>query len=156
MQQWGALHPELDLDGMAVLGRVKRLTRVLERRQAQVLRDHGVQESDVDVLAPLYRAGEGLRPRELRRLMLIGSGTLTARLDRLEAAGLIERRPDPDDRRGRVLHLTDAGRRITPRVVGALLEVENAMLAGLGQRERRAVVAGLATILADAERTDPG
>lgn len=63
--------------------------------------------------------------------MLIGSGTLTARLDRLEAAGLLERRPDPDDRRGRLLHLTGAGERLVPDVVTDLLAIENELLAGL-------------------------
>ena len=151
LREWGALHPDLDLRGMAILGRVKRLTRVLERLQADVLRAHGVQESDVDVLAPLYRAGEGLRPRELRRAMLIGSGTLTARLDRLEQAGLVERRADPTDRRGRVIHLTPAGRDLAPRVVADLLEVENTLLADLDAGDREALVGGLAALLARAE-----
>jgi DNA-binding MarR family transcriptional regulator len=63
--------------------------------------------------------------------MMSGSGTLTARLDRLETGGLIERHPDPDDRRGRILRLTDEGQRVTPAVVAELLAMENELLAGM-------------------------
>jgi DNA-binding MarR family transcriptional regulator len=63
--------------------------------------------------------------------MMVGSGTLTPRLDRLEAAGWLERRPDPDDLQDRVLVLTAAGRRDVPHLVERLLAVENEALAAL-------------------------
>lgn len=152
--RWGALHPDLDLRGMAVVGRVKRLVRLVEHRQAAILRGHGLQDSDLDVLSPLYRSEVGLRPRELRRLMLVGSGTLTARIDRLEAAGLIERTADPTDRRGRILHLTTAGRELTPRVVEAMLAIENELLAVIAPADRDALAADLGALLAALERAE--
>lgn len=147
LDRWHELHPELALDGMAVLGRLKRLARLLEVRQAGVLAAHGLSQVDVDVLAPLYRAGHGLRPRELRRTMMIGSGTLTPRIDRLEREGYLRREPDPDDRRGTVLHLTERGRGVTPRVVADLLEVENELLAGVSDATRRRLATDLARLL---------
>lgn len=138
VEQWHGRRPELDLTGMAVFARIARLARLADLRRAGVLADAGLQSGDLDVLGPLYRNPDGLRPLDLRRSMLIGSGTLTARLDRLEGAGLLERSPDPDDRRGRLLHLTAEGKRLVPRVVTELLAIENELLASLpaGVRER--------------------
>ncbi|MTV25703.1 MarR family transcriptional regulator [Nitriliruptoraceae bacterium ZYF776] len=151
LARWHELHPELDLAGMSVLGRVKRLARVLEVRQAAVLQRHGLTAVDVDVLAPLYRAGTGLRPRELRRSMMIGSGTLTPRIDRLERDGYLRRGPDPDDGRGTVLHLTARGREVAPAVVAELLEVENGLLAEVSGAAGRRLAEDLARLLAAAE-----
>jgi DNA-binding MarR family transcriptional regulator len=154
VDQWQALRPDLDLDGMAVFGRIYRLTRLADLRRTEVLEPYGLQTGDVDVLAPLWRHGGGLRPLDLRAAMMIGSGTLTARLDRLEAAGLLERRPDPDDRRGRLLYLTAAGEALLPEVVAALLEVENQFLAALPASIRRRLAGDLARVLAAAERDE--
>ena len=83
--KWADAHPEWDLAGMALLGRVSRIERLLEVRRLEVLRPHGLTTADVDVLASLWRHHPaGQRPRDLRRTMMIGSGTLTPRLDRLE------------------------------------------------------------------------
>lgn len=131
VEEWRERRPDLDLTGMAVFARISRIARLADLRRAEVLDPLDLQQGDVSVLAALWRHPEGLRPLELRRTMLIGSGTLTARLDRLEAAGLLERRPDPDDRRGRLLHLTAAGERLVPEVVADLLAIENELLAGL-------------------------
>lgn len=131
VEEWRERRPDLDLTGMAVFARISRIARLADLRRAEVLEPLDLQQGDVSVLAALWRHPEGLRPLELRRTMLIGSGTLTARLDRLEAAGLLERRPDPDDRRGRLLHLTAEGERLVPVVVADLLAIENELLAGL-------------------------
>jgi DNA-binding MarR family transcriptional regulator len=138
--QWRGLLPDADLTGMQVFGRVYRLAHLADRRRNALLESYGLQTGDVDVLATLYRYGEGLRPRELRQAMMIGSGTLTARLDRLEVAGLLERHPEPDDRRGRIVRLTADGARITPEVIAQLLAMENDLLATVpaGVRERLA------------------
>jgi DNA-binding MarR family transcriptional regulator len=151
--QWAQRRPDHDLTGMAVFGRIARLARIADLRRAAVYEAHGLQPGDVDVLSPLWREGD-LRPLDLRRAMMIGSGTLTARLDRLEAAGLLERRPDPDDRRGRVLHLTAAGARIVPRIVADLLEVENRLLDTLPPSARERLARDLGRLLAELER-DP-
>src|SRR5687768_11940571 len=129
---WRAAHPEWDLSGMALFGKVSRIERLLNVRRLQVLEPHGVTTTDIDVLASLWRhQPHGQRPRDLRRTMMIGSGTLTPRLDRLEAKGWVKRKPDPDDLRGRVLVLTHTGRRKVPQLVEQLLAVENEALASL-------------------------
>ena len=90
------------------------------------------------MLATLRRIGPPfqLRPSDFAgTLMLTTSGT-TKRLDRLERAGLIARSPDPEDRRGVVITLTDAGRERIDAVTAAHLENERALLAGLSEAER--------------------
>lgn len=151
VEQWRARQPDLDLTGMEVFGRVYRLTRLADLRRAAVLEPHGLHVSDVDVLASLWRHPDGLRPLELRRAMMVGSGTLTARIDRLEAAGLLERHPDPADRRGRILRLTDAGERLTPDVVRQLLAVENELLEPLPAEVRTRLAEDLRLLLAAIE-----
>jgi len=117
---------------MALLGRVSRIERLLDAQRSEVVRSHGLTTTDIDVLAGLWRHHpDGQRPRDLRRTMMIGSGTLTPRLDRLQAEGWLERHPDPDDRRGCLLVLTEKGRTRVPKLVEELLAVENQALASL-------------------------
>ncbi|WP_370327752.1 MarR family winged helix-turn-helix transcriptional regulator [Euzebya sp.] len=148
---WGARHPDWDLRGMAVLGRISRLELLAEVRRAAAIRDTGLSTADVDVLASLWRHPEGLRPRDLRSTMMIGSGTLTPRLDRLEAEGLLSRAPDPEDRRGRVLTLTPRGRQLAPEVVRRLLDVENGLLEAVPGEVRARLAEDLRTLLVAVE-----
>lgn len=152
---WAERRPEWELEGMAVFGRLARLQRVVELQRADVLRPLGLSESDVDVMASLWRHPDGLRPRDLRASMMIGSGTLTPILDRLEARALLSRHDDPDDQRGRLLTLTSAGRDLVPQVVGALLDVENQLLAILSPSARRRLASDLRKLLSGAEQDVP-
>lgn len=148
---WAEQRPDWELGGMAVFGRLARVQRLVELRRADVLRPLGLSESDVDVMASLWRHPDGLRPRDLRASMMIGSGTLTPILDRLEARALLSRHVDPEDQRGRVLTLTPEGRELLPQVVGSLLEVENDMLAALSPTVRERLASDLSKLLSEAE-----
>lgn len=147
LADWAAMHPGWDLAGMAVFGRLARLERLAGLRRAEVLAAVGLVEGDVDVLASLYRSPQGLRPKDLRSAMMIGSGTLTARLDRLESDQLLRRRPDPQDRRGRVLLLTARARRLLPDIVRRLLDIENDLLAALPPSHRDRLAGDLRRVL---------
>lgn len=151
VEQWEVRRPHLDFTGMAVFGRIYRLARLADRLRSAALERHGLQLGDVDVMAALWRHGGGLRPVDLRASMLVGSGTLTARLDRIESAGLLERHPDPDDRRGRLLRLTHAGERLLPEVVEELLQIENDLLAPLPRTVRDRLAGDLGRLLASTE-----
>lgn len=83
---------------------------------------------------------------------MIGSGTLTPRLDRLERGGLLARHPDPDGRRERILRLTNGGRQRVPDVVDELLAVENDLLAALPPHVRDRLCTDLEQLLAAVER----
>jgi len=88
-----------------------RVSTRLERRLGQGLAAHGLSLSQFDVLATL-RHGEGITQRELAERLLVTKGNVVGLIDRVGAAGWVERRPDPEDRRVNRLYLTDAGRKV--------------------------------------------
>jgi DNA-binding MarR family transcriptional regulator len=133
LEQWRRERPDLDPSPIGVVGRISRLARELEQRLEPVYREHGMEPGWHDVLATLRRSGPPfrLRPTDLGgALMLTSSGT-TKRLDRLEQAGLITREPDPADRRGTLITLTDAGRELIDATTEAHLANERRLLATL-------------------------
>jgi MarR family transcriptional regulator, organic hydroperoxide resistance regulator len=81
------------------------------RRMEQIFTRHGLTSAQFDVLATLHAGGEGITQQELAKRLLVTKGNVCGLIDRLETAGWVERRPDPEDRRANRLHLTDEGRR---------------------------------------------
>ncbi|GLW07018.1 transcriptional regulator [Microtetraspora sp. NBRC 13810] len=112
--QWRRERPDLDLSAMGVFGRVSQLTRVVEARVEQVFARHGLRQGEFDVLAALRRSGPPytLIPSELSAVLMMSRAGMTNRLDRLEAAGLVERSLDPADRRSFRVALTAEGLRV--------------------------------------------
>jgi DNA-binding MarR family transcriptional regulator len=102
LEQWSRERPDLDVSAMGVIGRISRLSRHFERGLAEIFSSFGLGGGEFDVLATLRRAGEPYRltPTELSKSLMVSSGSMTNRLDRLERAGFITRLPDPSDRRG--------------------------------------------------------
>lgn len=138
LDAWRRERPDLDVDPLAVLSRVTRLARHLDRERRAAFAEHDLEGYEFDVLAALRRAGPPyeLTPGRLLRETLVGSGTMTNRLDRLEARALVARRPDPADGRGVRVRLTDGGRARVDAAVAGLLGRERALLAGLPARDR--------------------
>jgi DNA-binding MarR family transcriptional regulator len=141
IEQWRRERPELDHAPIGVVGRISRLARELEARLEPVYRDHGLEPGWHDILATLRRHGAPfrLRPTDLTNASMLTSSGTTKRLDRLEQAGLIARSPDPGDRRGTLITLTDAGRELIDRLTPAHLENERTIIAALGEAEQRAL-----------------
>ena len=139
---WAREMPDVEIRGADVLNRARRV--VLESRRAieENFRNHGLDTGEFDVLATLRRAGEpySLRPTELYRSLMISSGGLTARLDRLEGAGLIRRRAAGDDARSVIVELTREGRKKIEAAFRADMEIENRMVSGLSENERAELV----------------
>ncbi|HET6549261.1 MAG TPA: MarR family transcriptional regulator [Solirubrobacter sp.] len=138
LEQWRRERPELDPSPIGIVGRVSRLARELEARLEPVYREHGLEGGWHDVLATLRRQGPPFRMRVTDltdALMLTSSGT-TKRLDRLERAGLIARSADPDDRRGVLIALTDAGLESIDATTADHLANERRLLAGLTAQEQ--------------------
>lgn len=153
LQQWARERPDLDTSPMSVIARISRLSRILERRIAEVLEEHGLNESQFGVLAALRRAGPPycLSPTALYGSLLISSGAMTNRLDRLTAQGLVRRVPDPSDRRSSLVQLTPKGLRVIERAVGAHTVNEKALLSSLSPAQRQALARLLRTLLSGFE-----
>lgn len=128
IDQWAAVRPDLDTKAMEVFGRVTRLSRAMGDRMEKTFARFGITRGEFDVLATLRRSGEAhtLSPRELSATLMLTTGGMTGRLDKLERAGLLRRSPDPYDRRGLQVTLTDKG----------LAVVEEAVTAGLAEQTR--------------------
>ncbi|MET9778505.1 MarR family transcriptional regulator [Streptomyces sp. NPDC006367] len=142
--QWAAVRPDLDTAAMEVFGRVFRLARAMGDRMEKAYTPYGISRGEFDVLATLRRSGEPytLSPRQLSATLMLTTGGMTGRLDKLERAGLLRRSPDPHDRRGLRVTLTAEGLELIDRAVGAGLAVQTEALSALGP-DRAGLLAGL-------------
>ncbi len=149
LEQWRRERPDLDTTPMGVIGRISRLSRELERRLEPVYARHSLESGLFDVLATLRRAGPPyrLRPTDLAESLMLTSSGATKRLDRLEQAGLIARQPDPTDRRGILIELTPAGRRLVDSAVVEHVANESTLLSALSHEERRRLASLLRKLL---------
>jgi DNA-binding MarR family transcriptional regulator len=111
---WRAARPDLDPEPLALVGRVLVLARLLEARVEAALAKHRLTLGQFDILATLRRHGPagGLSPTVLMGSVVLSSGGMTSRLDKLAERGLVARKPDPDDRRGVLVALTPKGRKL--------------------------------------------
>ena len=136
---WRAERPDLDVQPLQVLSRVSRLARHLDRARRTAFARHGLETWEFDVLSALRRQGPPyqLSPGALLRATLVTSGTMTNRIDRLAAAGLVRREPDPSDKRGVLVTLTEQGVAQADAALADLLRRERMLLAGLDVGERQ-------------------
>jgi DNA-binding MarR family transcriptional regulator len=153
IQAWAERDPELDASPLEVVGRLLLCAAHLERAIVAALRPFGLSFGDFDVLNTLRRRGndEGTNPRDLAQSSLITSGAMTSRLDRLEQAGLIERKPDPADRRGVLVKLTGQGERLAEESLHAVIAADEDFLEPLSPGQRDSVAATLKQLLLRAE-----
>jgi DNA-binding MarR family transcriptional regulator len=151
IEQWSHERPDLRTLPMALFGR-------LNEASGRVTRDHlnplfaraGLQTGEFDVLATLRRSGAPymLSPTQLYEAAMISSGGMTDRIDRLERAGLVVRRPDPRDRRGKLIVLTDAGKRLIDETISRHVANEERLLLTLTEAEQETLSALLKKLIA--------
>ena len=149
VEAWRRERPDLDLGPMEVLSRMSRLDHHLDAARRAAFTAHGLEPWEFDVLTALRRAGAPyeLSPGRLLRETLVTSGTMTNRVDRLVGRSFVERLPDPRDRRGVLVRLTDLGRETVDGALAGLLEHESRLLSALTPAEQRQL-AGLMRRLA--------
>lgn len=147
--QWRAERPDLDPAPLEVFSRVTRLAVLGDRERRSAFAAHGLELWEFDVLAALRRTGSpyALTPGALLRATLVTSATMTHRVDRLSAAGLVVRGPDPEDRRGVLVRLTDAGQHRVDAALADLIDAEQRLLEGLSGLERASLAALLRRLL---------
>ena len=154
LKQWVAERPDLDVAPMGVIGRLKRLHDHLTRGLDKVYAAHGLNAASFDVLATLRRSGApfSLSPTALMDRTMVTSGTMTNRVDRLEQAGLVQRRRNPEDGRGMVVALTDAGFALIDRAINDHVANQHRLIETLSPSERQALDRLLGDWLASFER----
>ncbi|MFJ6540658.1 MarR family winged helix-turn-helix transcriptional regulator [Streptomyces sp. NPDC091385] len=113
-EEWRRERPDLDVSPQGVIGRLHRLADRLTEELCLVYRRYGLGEGEFDVLCALRRAGAPYEraPGELAAHTMVTTGAMTKRIDRLERAGLVTRRRSGDDQRGRIVALTEPGRKL--------------------------------------------
>ncbi len=136
--QWTAELPDVDTRGMAILGRARWITLTARPPIEAIFKAHGLDSGEADVLFSLLRSGPPyrLRPTELFRSLMISSGGLTDRLNRLTKAGLIRRVAAEGDGRSLPVELTEDGVRLARNAFREDMAVEAAMLEGLTKEEQ--------------------
>lgn len=142
VDQWNRERPGVDVSGMAIIGRISRLERSIRPQLESVFAAHDLESWEFDVLATLLRNGSPhqLTPGELLDSMMITSGAMTNRIDRLERRGFVRRAKSPDDGRRVLVTLTASGRR---KVDAALVDHaanELRLIDGLDQDQRSGLV----------------
>lgn len=152
---WRRELPDVDVTPLGSLSRLSRLAKHLDRARKEAFAAHELEVWEFDVLAALRRKGRPyeLSPGELIRATLSTSGTMTNRVNRLEARGLVVRQPNTDDRRGVLVRLTPAGRERVQAALADLLAYEREVLAPIEPAEREQLADLLRSLLAPFERT---
>ena len=153
--QWRRERPDLDVAPLALFGRLFRFAQFADDAFAEGVQPYGLQLGWFDLLASLRRAGAPyeLNPTQLIEATLLSSGGMTKRLDRLVEAGLVERRPDPNDRRGTLVRLTRHGKTTIDKALETHLTNEEALLRSLTAADRGALDSLLRALLAEVEST---
>ncbi|WP_439652015.1 MarR family winged helix-turn-helix transcriptional regulator [Pelagibacterium xiamenense] len=157
LAQWRAERPDLDVGPMGTLGRLNRLAQHLGHGMEKTFMAHGLNRASFDVLATLRRSGPpyALSPSALIEWTMVTSGTMTNRIDRLEAIGLVERRRNPEDGRGFLIGLTDTGHALIEKAVTEHVANQHRLTAALSDAERAALDTLLAKWLAAFEDDGP-
>jgi DNA-binding MarR family transcriptional regulator len=139
LAQWQRERPDLDASPMGVIGRMARLSKHLDRSIQATVSEFELNLGEFDVLATLRRSGHPyqLSPTDLFNALMVSSGTMTHRIDRLERVELVKRVADPSDRRGTLIMLTDKGLSLIEEAIEAHVFNAHHILAALEESERK-------------------
>ena len=160
VEQWRRERPDLDTSAKEITGRIVRLSGLFQQAYGAAFAPLGINDGDYGILVALRRAGEpfSLTPTELARQRMMTSGGMTAAIDRVEQKGLATRVPNPADRRGSLVRLTDEGRRVVEAAMERQVETEHELVAALAPEDRERMTTLLRALLLALEgpATRPG
>ena len=155
LDRLAATRSRKEIEAYQVTARISRVALHIARHQEEVFGRFGLNRGEVGVLGALLLAGSGqqLSPTQLFQGLMLSSAGITGRLDRLERRGYVQRTRHPSDRRGVLVSLTDAGRKVLEQAVAADASGEQELLSALTKEDRRALAAQLKKLLAGLEPT---
>ena len=154
---WQRERPDLDPWPLGIFGRTSRIVSHFLKRADSWLSPLGLSWETFSLIAALRRSGKPyeLNPTELQRQSLLTSGAMTNRINRVEALGLVERRPDSNDGRGVIVRLTPAGRALADKAIAVHFSQSANVLGTLNAREREQLHQLLAKLLNSLENAPP-
>ncbi|PFG56261.1 MarR family transcriptional regulator [Vibrio sp. ES.051] len=149
VEQWAKEKPDLDTKPMAIMGRLMRIAKHMEARVAELHKKYDLKMGEFDVLTTLRRAGSPycLTPSELIASMMLTSGAMTNRLDKLEQKGFITRTHSKEDRRSVTVELTDKGLMLIDKLILEHVEVQQALIQALASDEKEQINQALKLLL---------
>ena len=153
--QWARERPDLDVSAMGIIGRVARLYLAYQEAMQVTFSRYGLNAAKFDVLATLRRSGAPYRlsPGDLLKATMVASGTMTNRISRLEAQGLVLRLINPDDSRSFLIELSADGLALIDRVVEDHVATQERLLAAMPKQERTALKTLLSRAQAAVEKS---
>jgi DNA-binding MarR family transcriptional regulator len=155
LKRWKQSRSRVDFSPFEVVSRVLRAAHFLQSRLDRIAASYGLSHrGDLEVLTELELVGP-LNPSELAEALLLTTGGMTVRLNRLEALDLIQRQPNPRDGRGVLVRLTQAGQDLADDALPALLQAQTASIGSLARSERNDLIGLLRTLLIGLGDTSP-
>ncbi len=153
IKQWHQERPDLDVEPMEVIGRIKQLSQHLVREMDKTFCVHGLNGAKFDVLATIRRSGTpyGLSPSDLMASTMVTSGTMTNRIDQLVKSGLVERTQNPKDARGFIISLTHKGHSLIDRVLNDHVKTQTQLTAILTKEDKKSLNSILRKFLINAD-----
>lgn len=149
--QWRRLRPELDTTPIDTIGRINRISRILQLQSDALLKQFGFSRGEFDILAALVRSNRALMPSEVADKLIVSAPAVTKWTQRLVKQGYVERRPHPRDKRGSLLYATRAGADAINAMLPVQLEAEAEPLSSLNTNERQLLNEALRSLLAQLE-----
>ncbi|MEZ8046728.1 MarR family winged helix-turn-helix transcriptional regulator [Vibrio sp. 10N.237.312.C02] len=139
VEQWAKEKPELETEPMAMMGRIMRIAKYMETQVAELHKNYDMKLGEFDVLATLRRSGKPyqLTPSELIGSMMLTSGAMTNRLDKLEAKGLISREHSKEDRRSVSVQLTKDGLILIDQMMTEHVEMQKKLVKSLSASQKK-------------------
>lgn len=149
LDRWRASRPDVDFSPLEVTTRVLRAAHLIQTRLDSIAAAYGLSHrGDLETLIELDIVGS-LTPSELAEDLLLTSGGMTVRLNRLQTAGLVERQPNPRDGRGVLVHLTPGGKDLARDSLAILLETQSALVGALEPSDRARLAKLLRALLTE-------
>jgi len=139
VEQWAKEKPELETEPMAMMGRIMRIAKYMETQVAELHKKYDMKLGEFDVLATLRRSGKPYRltPSELIGSMMLTSGAMTNRLDKLEAKWLISREHSKEDRRSVSVQLTKDGLILIDQMMTEHVETQKKLVKSLSASQKK-------------------
>jgi DNA-binding MarR family transcriptional regulator len=157
LESWAETRPALPVEPLAVIVRLARIRRHIDRELEPVFERFGLSPPTFEALVTLMRVGgvSGVSQKRLADEIGVTAGTISVRVDHLVAEGLAERRPDPESKRNALVLLSEQGRELFERVSPIHLENERRLLVALSEEDRELLVGLLRKLLVEFEGSAP-